>query len=456
MKNISQITKKTNVNIFFTLVLLVVSSSFAEAKDDDKDNGYSPAEVCRDIRNKYDTAARDINSLCRKAGIGGSCESKIESCNADAEDDGQINSMALLGTAMGTTNTLGQVLTAAGTQAKSSGCPQYTYSDYTSTKKDYQNDVKDAEEKLLDIQDQQTEAQEDFNKEIADLQEDLNKAQQDLEDKNNDLEEEARNTLQEFQKTQNEAKESLRQQATDLLKARGSLVTSQRDKALKLIAMTEASAKRACMKTVNEMKKNYEGSLSGLSSNTMIAKSKRMKADLIAAWTDCMSVYDQQRTALFESKKQEELEITKQITDIEESMTQTQDTLNLAQSQLTEIQNSNATKKSQAQQNLVKTMQSIQNKMTAAKQKLESTLKSLATKTETYNNRVQKTNAAITAMGAAPPSGATEVASQVSGEIYSLTKEMDLQVERASELEGYKCSLGGSSGSSRGSSSGAR
>ncbi|WP_413559068.1 hypothetical protein [Bdellovibrio sp. HCB209] len=439
MDRISQNTTKTAVNIFFTLVFSMTSVALAQNSSSNSNSNsnnnnnsssgggyYDPRYACKQYRDDLREAQDDLNKLCKDGGVGRNCVERVDSCASDAGGDGSLNLYSTAAMAAGgSSSTMGNMLGIMGqSNAASSSCPQYSFQDYFTKKDKYTDDLDDTSEKLLNIADEQTKAQEDFNKEITDLQKDLNEAQKELEDKNMNIDEEKRQQISDFQKAQNEAKESLRQQGTDLLKSRGALITSQRDKALRLIAMTDASGKRACMKTVREMQKDYQGTLSGLSSNTMIAKAKRQEADLIAAWNDCMSSFDQQRTALLESKKQEEDLINKQIQDTQESMAQTQDTLDLAQSQLTEMQTASDTKKSQAQQNLVKTMQSIQSQMTAAKQKLESTLKSLASKQDSYNQKINRLNTSISSLGVAPPSGATTTPSAISDEINSKNEQI--------------------------------
>lgn len=452
----SQKTKKTSVHLFITTVLSfgIFTSSISAAKDDGDKDTYPKNRECRDYRNDLKTAKNDLAKLCKDAGAGSNCADKVEACSNEAGSTGNINMYSTAAIALGGSSTsLGTALGAMGqSSTAANSCPQYSFQDYFTKKDKYTDDLDKTEEDLAALSDEKAQVQEDFNKEIADLQEDLNKAQQDLQDKKREISEKKRKAQSDFQEVQNKVKDDLRSQASTLLDLQGKLISSQRDKALNLVALTEASAKRACLKAVQDQKAQAQkdGALSGLASGTMIAKSKRLKEDLINTWNDCMTVYDQKRQALLETKKQEEDTIRKQIQDTNESMAQTQDSLDSAQTQLTEITNEATEEQSQAEQNLTKTMQNIQNKMTAAKQKLEQKLQTIATKTTTYTEKINRLNTSISQLGVAPPSGSTTTISSISEELQAKQSDID-------EIEGYvetACGGGTSSNKSKNSGSG--
>ncbi|WP_413585712.1 hypothetical protein [Bdellovibrio sp. HCB274] len=440
----SKTKKNTGVQLLCTLVISTLFSLSAGAQsqnsnsnsnnsNNNNNNGgnysnYSQALECRDYRNQYQDAKRDLSKLCRDAGVGSGCEDKVASCSSDAGADGQLNLYSTAATALGTDNALGTALGVMGQGGGGgAGCPQYSYQDYFSKKDKYTDDLDKTEEDLAGLSDTKAEIQEDFNKEIADLQEDLNKAQEDLQEKKLQLEDDERDRVASHQKMQNDSQDSLEELGTQLLDLRGKVITAQRDKALQLIGMTDASAKRACTKAVSDEKTRMakENSLGGLSSGTMISKAKRQKQDLIAIWNDCMTVYEQKRQALMESKTQELTMLDDQIKNVQNKMTRIDDSLTLAESQLEQIKAQSKTKGEQAEANLTKLMQNIQNKMTAAKQKLEQKLTTVATKTQQYGEKVNRLNTQISQLGVAPPSGATTTASAISGEMADKQNEID-------------------------------
>lgn len=482
----SKTTKKTSVNLFISIVSSLIligyaanaqtsgnSSSSSNSGSSSSNNqnsqntqqsypypvmsSYSEGQTCNDLRSRYSSARRDMLRLCKDAGAGSNCVDKVDSCNTEASDTGGINLYQTLGTAVGSDNALG---TALGVMGQSSnvggGCPQFSFQDYFSKKKEYQEDLDRTEEDLAKLSDDKADIQADFNKKITDLQKDLNKAQEDLEKTKDQIAKDKLENSQKLQEAQNSAKDSMRQQATTLLDLHGKLITSQRDKALNMIALTEASAKRACMKTVNEMKAQWqkEGVLSGFSSGTMIAKAKRLKQDLIDTWNDCMTVYDQKKQALLESKKQEEDMLRKQIQDTTESMAQTQDSMDSAASNMAQMNALADKQQTQAETNMKNTQTSIQTEMTAAKQELEQKLQTLATKTTNYNQKINRLNTQLSSLGAVPPSGATTTAPQVADEVAGLQEEMNEIIAQAKDLTQVNCSIGKSASSSSRSSSG--
>ncbi|MEK2689291.1 hypothetical protein [Bdellovibrio sp. GT3] len=466
-----QFSKYTAVKIVFTLITLMTSAVWAQSQSSNNSSNSNSSNnnssssnnnnnnnsgnwdnsryVCKEYQDDLRDAKNDLTKLCRDAGAGGGCAEKVASCSSAAGADGSLNLYSTAATAVGSDNALGTALGVMGQSGGGgNGCPQYTFQDYFSKKDKYTDDLDKTEEDLAALSDEKAEVQEDFNKEIADLQEDLNKAQEDLQQKKRDLADQKRDRIAEFQKAQNDSKDSLDELGTQLLDLRGKVISAQRDKALQLISLTEASAKRGCLKAVSDQKAQMakDSSLSGLSSGTMISKAKRQKQDLIAIWNDCMTVYEQKRQALLESKKQEEETLDNEIKKVQDKMTRVQDSLDLAGSQMTEIQNQATTEEQEAEQNLTKLMQNIQNKMTAAKQKLEQKLQTIATKTTQYGEKINRLSTQISRLGVEPPSGTTTTATAISG-------EMADKQEQIEELQSWVDSACGSMKNNRGNSS---
>ncbi|MFM6929474.1 MAG: hypothetical protein ACKOX6_13480 [Bdellovibrio sp.] len=452
MNGTSNNTKKTSVKIFFSIVaslLLAPQIGHAEttmpsfSSKDTRCAGFegsdyqdcigklSSGDQCKGLQTQYNDAKKERAKLCKSAGAGNDCESKIEQCN-EASSSESFNTLGALATAAGVNSSIGSVLNQVGAQQNqsSSGCPQFTAQDFWQKKDKYTDDLEKAEEDLAKLTDDRANAEEDFNKEINDLQEDLNKAQEDLDKAKLEIADKKRKQLQDFQSTQSSAKEELRKKGTEIMQLQGKLITSQRDKALKLIAMTDASGNRACKKAVNDAKKELTSSTS-LNSSNMISKAKANKQALIDTYNDCMSAFQQQRVALLESKKQEQEEISKAIDDANEDMTSLQDSLSTAQSQLTEMQNDAATEQSNAEQKLVKIMQNTQNKMAAAKQKLQTKIQTITQKTQNYTEKINRLNNQLATLGTAPKSGATTTASEISGEFSDYTETMNDAVAQA-------------------------
>ena len=462
MNSFSNNTKKTSVKIFVNTFALFsfLNSQMALAINatapnytlsDEQYQNMQKQEDCKKAKDDLARAQEESGKLCSSAGFGKDCKEKLETC-AETSSSESFNTIGALATAAGVTSTLGGVLNQLGQQqqqSNSTGCPQYTADGYRTDKKQYTDNLEKAEEDLAKLTDDRADAEEDFNKEINDLQDELNKAQEDLDKTKLEIADKKRKQLQDFQSTQASAKEELRKKGTEVLQLQGKLITSQRDKALKLIAMTDASGTRACKKAVNDAKKDMTSSTS-LNSSNMISKAKANKQALIDTYNDCMDAFQQQRVALLESKKQEQEELNKAIADTNEDMASIQDSLSTAQSQLTEMQNDAATEQSNAEQKLVKIMQNTQNKMTAAKQKLQTKLQTIAQKTQTYTEKINRANNGLAQMGPKPSGKATSTASDIAGEFDAVAEKIEI----AKKAYKTSCNIPASSSSSGRSSKG--
>ncbi|WP_415061679.1 hypothetical protein [Bdellovibrio sp.] len=364
-------------------------------------------ELCRNAENDYKQAETKIAESCRKAGLGADCVSKAKSCAATSGED-SFDSVSVFATALG--------LPAGSTAGISSACPQQGGRDYFQDKDKIQKEIKDVEQDLADLNDDKAKIQDDYNKQVQDIQESLTKAQEDYKKKELEIGEKERQRIAEFNNSQNQAKEEIRKRSAEVLKLRGQLIQSQRDKALKLIAMTDASGKRACMKAVSEAKKSYDSVSSGTSANH-IAQAKQKKTELINIYNDCMSAFDQQRVALNESKRQEQEEINQQINDAQSNMDEIQNSLNLASTQLEEMKQASQKEKSDALQSVIDLGTRSQQQMQAAYNKMQENLKTLAAKSASLQAALNRSNQSLMSLGPAPKRGSEYSPADASSEI---------------------------------------
>ncbi len=364
-------------------------------------------ELCRNAENDYKQAETKIAESCRKAGMGSDCVSKSKSC-ASASGEESFDSVSAFATVLG--------MPAGNLSGISTACPQMGGRDYFQEKDKIQKEIKDIEQDLADLNDDKAKIQDDYNKQVQDIQESLTKAQEDYKKKELEIGEKERERIAEFNNSQNQAKEEIRKRSAEVLKLRGQLIQSQRDKALKLIAMTEASGKRACMKAVSEAKKSYDSVSSGTSANH-IAQAKQKKAELINIYNDCMSAFDQQRVALNESKRQEQEEINQQISDAQSNMDEIQNSLNLASTQLEEMKQASQKEKSDALQSVIDLGTRSQQQMQAAYTKMQENLKTLAAKSSSLQAALNRANQSLMSLGAAPKRGSEYSPADASSEI---------------------------------------
>lgn len=458
MNSISNYTNKTAVKTFIALCFLMFQFTAVSAQADSiceadcSDSSNVPAckqrcrvadgKLCIDARDKLSSAKKEKNKLCGEAELGADCSEQVSACSEVASS----NAFATAGQYMNAVgNQYGSLVSALGAGG-GRGCPQMAGKTYFNRKDSLNKDLDSTQKELADLNDDKAKITDEFNKQIQDLQDDLTKAQEELDKQKLEMKEKKRKQLADFQASQNQAKEELRKKTTDLLSMRGQLISSQQDQALKLIAMSDASGKRACQRAVNDAKKAYDAIVSSGSGN-YIAKAKQKKQDLISTYDDCMESFNQQRAALNKSKKQEQDQINKAITDTQQSSDELANSMNTASSQLAEMQQDAKTEEDQAAAKVTKLQQTTQTKMMAAKEKADANLKTLEAKNSSLSSKLNRLNNELTQLGPAPSEESTKTVKQVGSELDGLQENID---EASKSVELY---CGGSASSSKGRSS---
>ncbi|MDG0815073.1 coiled-coil domain-containing protein [Bdellovibrio svalbardensis] len=464
MNRISNYTNTTTVKIFFALSLvtsqfITLPASAGSACISQCDYDYAgetnikavnacknncsnqDARLCIDAKKDLSNAKKDLAKTCSEADMGSDCAEKVDAC----AEVGGSSAFATAGQYMSAIgNQYGSLVSALGAGGK--GCPQMAGKTYFNRKDSLNKDIDSTKEDLAKLNDEKATIEDDFNKQIQDLQDELNKAQEELDKQKLEMKERKRKQIADFQASQNQAKEELRKKSTDLLSLRGQLISSQQDQALKLIAMSDASGKRACQKAVNDAKKAYDAIVSSGSGN-YIAKAKQKKQDLISTYNDCMDSFQQQRVALNKSKKQEQDQINKAITDTQQSAEELTNSMNTASSQLAEMEQDAKTEEDAATQKVLKLMQTNQTKMLAAQQKMQSNLQTIATKNQSLSEKLNRLNNELAQLGPAPSEDSTKTVKQVGSEIGGLQENIE---EAQASVDQY-CGSSASSKSGGGS-----
>lgn len=350
-------------------------------------------QSCIEERNKIMEAEKEIGEACKKAGLSGaSCVSNAKSCGETSGTD-SFNTLFSLGEALG--------LPTGNLSNLNSTCPQMSGRDYFEEKSKLEKEIKDTEKELADLNDDKADIEEKYYKEMQDIQKTLTEAQEDFKKKKLEIAKDDRERVADFMKTQNQANEELRRRGAEVLKIRGQLIQSQRDKALRLLAMTEASGKRACMKAVNDAKKAYD-SVSASKSASHLSQAKRKRADLLNIYYDCMSAFDQQRIALNESKRSEQEELNNQLNNAQSSMDEIRNSLNLADTQLKEIKELATKEEADALQSVVDLGQRNEQQIRAAHEKVQKNLQTIAAKSQSTQMALNRINQSLMTLGPAP------------------------------------------------------
>lgn len=412
MSEITGKTERTLVKVFISI--FAVASAFSSVTRAQVVSVTAP-DPCKEATDNYVRAHEKIADACKKAKLGDDCASKARSCDEVSTEE-SFNTMDAFAIALGLPPGSGGKV--------GSACPQANGRDYFTEKEKIQRELKDTQKELAELNDDKADIQDAYNKEMRDIQEELTKAQENYKKRSREIDQENRERIAEFNNTQNQAKDELRKKGAEILRLRGQLIQSQRDKALKLIAMTEASGKRACMKAVNEAKKAYLGVSASTSSNH-IAQAKAKKQELINIYNDCMDAFDQQRIALNESKKQEQEELNQQIADAQASMDEIQNSLSLASSQLEEIKQAADKEKADELQSVIDLGTRGQERMQAAYTKMQENLKTMAQKSANLQGDLNRANQDLMALGPAPKRGSEYTPEEASSDISSQIKILD-------------------------------
>lgn len=394
--------------------------------------------VCSELQNSVTKAKEKIANACEKMKVGSKyqcTENAIDCADASGEEPAQstaqiIGQMSTDPTVQALGNAYGQ----SQNQQQSSfnqKCPQMSGRDYFTEKDKITKDLETTQEALAKLTEDNAKINDELNKQNQDLQDSLNKAQEELDKDKLNIKDKKRKQLTDFQNQQTQMKETLRKKSTEVLSLQGQLSQSQQDQALKLIAMTDASGKRACTKAFNDAKKAYD-TLATSSTGSYIGLSKQRREDLLNTFNDCMDSFQQQRNALNKSKKQEQDQIRKAITDAQQSIEEMNNSLNTAQAQLTEVQNDAQTEEDQATQKVVKLQQTTQTKMLAAQQKAQAMLQANATKNQSLSQKLNRLNNSLMTLGAAPKSRTSDYSpEQASSDIGAAIETIEQNIARA-------------------------
>lgn len=352
-------------------------------------------DICgKSARDSYKEAKRKIGEACADAGFGGNCYNDVLDCS-ESFGSQDFNTMGVLSQVTGIS-----LDAAAGT----SNCPQLSGKDYFTAKKEIESDIKDANDELADLEKEKSDMEDDFNKEMQEIQKEIREAQKDLEDQKLEISQEKRERLSDFNKQQAETRAEVRKKNMDMLQLRGKLIKSDRDKATKMLQLSEGTTKRACTNAVSEMRDKYLKAGSRLS----IKEARKLKTDLTASFDDCMKNFDQQRGSLNETYRQEQSEIQATIDQLQSDIDDMENQLKLAQTQVSEMETDSKKKQTAAEENLTKMMQESSTKMQASQQTLQKRLAALNQKQTTVKTRLTKLNNELMALGPVPADRSSE------------------------------------------------
>ncbi len=389
---------------------------------------------CQKAEEAVKKFSSELNKKCGEASLKQECQEEAKSCSQASGEDA-YNSIGTFAEAAG----FGQYSQALNTafsgdkKTENGVCAKYSSKDYATEKKDITKDLEKVAEDLADLTRKKAKLQKDFAKEMQDIQKKVDESQEELEKQKLKIKDSKRERIANFQNNQNQQKEQLRQKNMSILDIKGKIITSDRDKAMKLVALTEASGKRTCMNEYNKARANYQKTSSSSTSN-FVASSSAKKNDLIAIYTDCMAIFQQQRVALNESKKQEIDTLNAQLANLQSEVDELSGTMELASNQLAEMEQDAAKEQSQAEQKVIKLMQTAQQEMLTAQQDLNSNLQALTQEESNLKSKQNRLNNSLMTMGPAPKSGAKSTPESIASEAGALADDLSEAEEKLEAL----------------------
>jgi len=160
-------------------------------------------------------------------------------------------------------------------------------------------------------------------------------------------------------------------------------------------------------------------------------RQKKKKAELIATYNDCIDSFLQQRSALNKSKKQEQDQIKKAVTDAQQFIEELNNSLSTAANQLAEIQADAKTEEDNETLKVTQLMQTSQTKMLAAQQKMQTNMTTITAKDQNLNQKLNRLNNELTTLGPAPTKSrsadysVSDASSDISGGVNDALDIMD-------------------------------
>jgi chromosome segregation ATPase len=405
--------KRSKINtilspVYILITLLLIYTAAANAQDSAAKPGSNNTPIVvqsSDFRTTEEKCSSSIQGAkeaydriikgCKDGGFdASSCFSKIADCSNELEETTHSTTSSLW-------KTLGLNLpqSKASTPAQRTFCPKVSGKTFLERRKDYKRDLKDLDSDLADLKKDIAEEQNELSEGLKKIEDEVTEAQKTLEEDKAEFTDKRREQLNDFTEQQRKTAEDQRVKEMELLKLEGDLVNVNRKLVTEMIALTDQAANRACLSAVRKMRDEIlklEGQ-----ANT-IQKARERKKNLIGSYNDCMSTYDQRRTSMMESNKQENERINKTIASLKGDLEDQQNALKAAQAQLAEIEKETSERITSAEQRYLSLTQSAMTRMQALNQSSKTKMDAMAEKKAALEAERNELNNELTAMGKMP------------------------------------------------------
>lgn len=390
----------------------------------------TPINECTSAISAAESAKRDFNRQCGQAGLGGNCLSKMQACDKAGESDEYISDDDFL-------RALGQQV-GVKTTNMSSKCPKYSGQGFFERKDKYERDLDDVNDKLGDLKEDLAELNDNFSKDMQEIQEELQEQQDALKKQALETKERQRDRAAEMAKTASEVASMIRKKHTENLQLRTQIAEIYRSKNSSLIAMTENAAKRACMKKVKELRKEYQSVKAG-SVSTSFAKASLMKKELNDTFNECMSQFDVQRAALITQTEEKVQAIQMQINNNQSDIDDANQQLSSMNAQETEAKKDEEQAKTDAANAYQEKLKRSMARMESLAKTTQEKANALQEKQEYYKKKSVGISNSLNSLGPVPEDETSNVKmSEVQGD-YDTYKSAVERVMETKDPQGNQC-----------------
>lgn len=348
---------------------------------------------CAQAKAEAMSVKRDLDRACRDSGLGSKCMTQAKTCEDLGGADEYGSSADLL---MAFSTALGVPQSGV-----SSACPRYSGQGYFERKDKYEKELDDINDKMGDLKKDLANLNKDFNKDVQEVQENIADAQNDLKKKQLDIKKEQRERVAEMAKTASELAKNIRAQQSLILQKRQEITNIYRSKNSSLITLSEGATKRACMKKVRELKKDYEAVSAG-SGGSYIARAKQKKEALQDEFDNCMLQFDQQRAALIEQTEQKIQQAQDAINNAQSDIDNMNQQLTTMNSQEAEAKNDDTTSMNNASTALSEKISRATSKLQSLQQTTQQEAQGLTEKQNYYKQKSVSISNSLMMMGPAP------------------------------------------------------
>ena len=323
-------------------------------------------QICIDKEKEYKKAQQEFSDACSKAGIGGSCGSKMKQCNNYWNELSEVsmseeeeNESAQLFKMLGVSLDPGEE-DRAELNGPTFACAKSSEADWEADEEKIKEKISQIKEDISDLEIKTIEKRTAIQKELQDLKEDKVQAETDYNDAIKKLDTDIKDKKKAIESNIESMRNEFRKKDTDYLKLRNSISKLMTEKASAI-----SQSFKICQQQLLQMKgqiaqaksKSKPAVRSGMKSLTR--GSSYEKEQIAKAYNSCLAEAQQQRKAATIEYNSRIAEANKAIVAAEEELKEAQQKMQTATQEMDALVSEQTKQMSQTQQNALKKMSNI-------------------------------------------------------------------------------------------------